>query len=67
MMRITNNTGTNDGDYYYLHDHLYSAVALLDDDGDVVERYEYDAYGTCRITDDAYGSPQSALVGFSRL
>ncbi len=48
-LRITNNTGTNDGDYYYLHDHLYSAVALLDDDGDVVERYEYDAYGACRV------------------
>jgi len=29
-------------------------VALLDDDGDVVERYEYDAYGACRILDDEY-------------
>ena len=37
----------NDGtdDFYYAHDHLYSVVALLEADGDVVERYEYDAYG----------------------
>lgn len=37
----------NDGtdDYYYAHDHLYSPVALIEDDGDVIGRYEYDAYG----------------------
>jgi RHS repeat-associated protein len=34
---------------YYLHDHLYSPVALTDNDGVVVERYEYDAYGKCYI------------------
>ena len=32
-------------DYYYAHDHRYSPVALIDDEGDVLERYEYDAYG----------------------
>ena len=32
-------------DYYYVHDHLNSPVALLDEDGAIVERYEYDAYG----------------------
>jgi RHS repeat-associated protein len=32
-------------DYYYAHDHLNSPVALLDNTGSVVERYEYDAYG----------------------
>jgi len=32
-------------DFYYAHDHLYSPVALIDDEGDVLERYEYDAYG----------------------
>ena len=42
------------------HRATLATVALLDDDGDVVERYEYDAYGACRITDDSYGSPQSA-------
>ena len=34
---------------YYLHDHLSSPVALTDNDGVVVERYEYDAYGKCYI------------------
>ena len=28
----------------YLHDHLKSPVALVDIDGEVIERYEYDAY-----------------------
>ncbi|KPK72405.1 MAG: hypothetical protein AMJ79_15725, partial [Phycisphaerae bacterium SM23_30] len=37
--------GTPDKYYYYAHDHLFSTVALMEDDGDVVERYEYDAYG----------------------
>lgn len=32
-------------DHYYAHDHLFSPVALIDDDGTVEERYEYDAYG----------------------
>ena len=32
-------------DYYFAHDHLFSPVVLFQDDGTVVERYEYDAYG----------------------
>jgi len=52
-------------DHYYLHDHLYSPVALLDDDGDVLERCEYDAYGSVQIltsnfsplTSSQYGNP----------
>jgi len=40
-------------DYFYGHDHLYSTVVLLDDSGSVVERCEYDAYGTVLVyTDD---------------
>ena len=35
--------------HYFLHDHLYSPAALLDDTGAVVERYEYDAYGSVQI------------------
>ena len=31
--------------FYYTHDHLYSTVALIDDQGNVLERYEYNAYG----------------------
>ena len=37
---------TDGTDYhYYGHDHLFSPVALIEADGDIVERYEYDAYG----------------------
>ena len=55
----------NDGtdDYFYLHDHLYSPVALLDDTGDVLERYEYDAYGSCRILDSNFDIRISSLYG----
>jgi len=42
-------------DYYYAHDHLYSVVALLEADGDVTERYEYDAYGKATIYTDHGG------------
>ncbi len=47
----------NDGtdDYYYVQDHLYSTVALIgyvDPAWVVVERYEYDAYGTATIFTD---------------
>ena len=44
----------NTADHYYLHDHLYSPVALLDDDGDVLERYEYDAYGKVTLWNAAF-------------
>lgn len=39
---------------YYAHDHLYSPVALFDDTGTVVERYEYDAYGQVQILTSAF-------------
>ena len=39
-----------DEDYYYAHDHLYSATALLDDSAAVVERIEYNAYGQADVT-----------------
>jgi len=57
----------DDAEYYYAHDHLYSPVALMESDGDVVERYEYDAYGKPYFMDasfnllatqkSAYGNP----------
>jgi hypothetical protein len=42
--------GDNQGDYYYGHDHLYSACVLFGYDSQsqtwvIRERYEYDAYG----------------------
>ncbi len=42
---MTDLTVSGGSDYYYAHNHLYSPVALLEADGDVVERYEYNAYG----------------------
>jgi YD repeat-containing protein len=42
-------TDSGSNDYYYAHDHLFSPAALIDDNGTVVERYEYDAYGDCNV------------------
>jgi len=54
---------SDDKDYYYAHDHLYSVVALIDDGGNVVERYEYDAYGKAHILSSAYSVLSSAQYG----
>jgi len=35
----------SDNEYYYAQNHIYSTVALMDDEGTVLERYQYDAYG----------------------
>ena len=35
---------SSSNDYYYLHDHLYSPAVLVEDNGTVVERYEYETY-----------------------
>jgi len=50
-------------DFYYAHDHLYSTVALIDDNGSVVERYEYDAYGTVHIMDAGYNTRTVSSYG----
>jgi RHS repeat-associated protein len=39
-------TSTPPADYYYHTDDLYNVMAVTDDAGNVVERYEYDDYGT---------------------
>jgi RHS repeat-associated protein len=52
-----------DNDYYYANDHLYSTAALLDDTGEVVERYEYDAYGTTHIMDASYNPRTESAYG----
>jgi len=51
VLLMVDTTGQSDVDYYYTSDHLFSAAALLDDTGDVLERYEYDAYGQLRYLD----------------
>ena len=48
---------------YYVHDHLYSPVALVDFYGNVIERYEYDAYGKCYIMDASYNPRSSSSYG----
>ncbi len=59
--------GNTDGDLndseddtlYYLTDANFNVTALADTDGDIVERYEYDAYGKATVlhgADDADGA-----------
>lgn len=58
-------------DYYYLHDHLFSPAVLINSSGTVVERYEYDAYGTARVInrgpDNLWFTADDILTGFSTL
>jgi RHS repeat-associated protein len=39
---------TASGTFYYLHDGLGSTIALVDSSGNVVQSYEYDAFGAVR-------------------
>ncbi|MFA5252194.1 MAG: RHS repeat-associated core domain-containing protein, partial [Phycisphaerae bacterium] len=50
-------------DYYYGHDHLYSPVALFESDGDLVERYEYDVYGSVRVLTSNFSLLPSSQYG----
>jgi len=48
----------------YVHDHLYSPVALVQMYHlDLKERYEYDAYGNCQIMDASYNPRASSSYG----
>ena len=49
----------NGDEYYYAHDHLYSPAALIDDNGNIVERYEYNAYGERTIYDESFSNVRS--------
>ena len=40
--------------YYYHFDGLGSVIALSDENGDIVERYEYDVYGQTQIMSASY-------------
>jgi hypothetical protein len=49
---------------FYVHDHLYSPLALVNRyQFTVVERYEYDAYGNCQIMDASYNPRSSSSYG----
>ncbi len=43
-------------EYYYAHNHLFSPVALTNDTGAIVERYEYNAYGLVAVITDSDGN-----------
>lgn len=48
--------------YYYHHNAIGSVVGVTDDVGDIMERYEYDGYGTPKFFDGAYTPiPSSAI------
>jgi len=48
---------------FYIQDHLYSPAALTDASGNVIERYEYDAYGQPYIMDASYNARSSSSYG----
>jgi RHS repeat-associated protein len=48
---------------FYIHDHLYSPVALTDYSGSVLERCEYDAYGNPYILDTQYAPRTTSNYG----
>jgi len=52
-------------DYYYVHDHLYSPAVLIEDNGTVVERYEYDAYGACRVLEPNFAPDADGLSDYA--
>jgi RHS repeat-associated protein len=49
--------------YFPAQDYLYSTVALFDAAGNVVERYEYDAYGKVQILTPNYELRTASLYG----
>ena len=53
LLRVNPNVGGPLRRKWYVHDHLYSPVAMLRG-STVLERYEYDAYGDCNILDAGY-------------
>ncbi len=59
---VMTDAGTSD-DYYYINDHLNSPVAIADEDGDVIERYEYDAYGQPTYYEGDYSELEATLIG----
>ncbi len=47
--------GVTDENHYYTHNNLYSVEAMLDDAGDIIERYEYTPYGEVTVYVDDGG------------
>ena len=62
VLRMSDSSGN---DYYYLHDHLYSPAVLVEHNGTVVERYEYDAYGACRVLEPNFAPDPDGLSDYA--
>jgi RHS repeat-associated protein len=54
--------GDDTNTYFYIRNHINSVVALVDENGDIAESYDYDSYGSVTVF-DANGNEleQSAL------
>jgi len=53
---------TTGQDYYYLLQELYTVAGVVDENGDLVEAYAYDAYGDVRTFDMTGGGPVQISV-----
>jgi RHS repeat-associated protein len=51
--------GTLDETLYAMQDANFNVVALAEPDGDVVERFIYDAYGKAKVLDDEFAEKQN--------
>ncbi|MBU2221401.1 MAG: hypothetical protein KJ722_02160 [Candidatus Omnitrophica bacterium] len=49
--------------YYYHFDGLGSVVQMTDEEGQVVEQYEYDAYGNVKIYDSSHALCPTSSIG----
>jgi len=52
-------------DYYYLHDHLFSPAVLVEDNGTVVQRYEYETCGACRVLEPNFAPDPDGLSDYA--
>jgi len=52
---------------FYVHDHLYSPVALVEYFGSCIirERYEYDAYGNCHILEPNFADDTDGISDYN--
>lgn len=56
LLLTHDSTGPNDDDHFVCRDRQFNVVALLDDSGTVVERYEYSPYGERLVLDTDYSA-----------
>ena len=65
--RDTDRDGVLDERLYALHDSHWDMCAVVGTDGAVVERYEYEAYGTPRVLDPAFLGRAGSVCGWKVL